>query len=61
MNPDSNFRKFYLNDKKFYMKVIEKEEPPFEFKIHLFPKVDQMQMEQALGEDTELQMLQMLD
>ena len=35
-NPDSNFRLYYLNDQEFYEVVISKEEPPFEFKIHLF-------------------------
>ena len=35
-NPDSNFRKYYLNDPEFFQAVIKKEEPPFEFKIHLF-------------------------
>ena len=35
-NPDSNFRLYYLNDPEFYEVVISKEEPPFEFKIHLF-------------------------
>jgi hypothetical protein len=38
MNPDSNYRRFYLNDLRFYMKVIDQEEPPYEFKIHVFSK-----------------------
>ena len=34
-DPDSNFRKFYINDPTFYEYVMKKEEPPFEFKIHV--------------------------
>ena len=36
MNPNSNFRLWYVNDPQFYELVLRKEEPPFEFKIHLF-------------------------
>ena len=35
----TNFRKYYEKDSKFYMKVIEQEEPApeaFEFKLQLF-------------------------
>lgn len=35
-DPNSNFRLYYLNDPQFYQVVIKKEEPPYEFKIHLF-------------------------
>ena len=28
---------YYCNDPKFFVKIIGKENPPFEFKIHLFP------------------------
>ena len=35
-NPNSNFRLYYLNDPQFYEVVIRKEEPPYDFKIHLF-------------------------
>ena len=27
---------YYINDDQFYQTVIKKEEPPYEFKIHLF-------------------------
>ena len=36
IDPDSNFRKYYLNDHLFYISVIQQEEPPYDFKIHLF-------------------------
>ena len=36
VDPNSNFRKYYLNDPQFYTAVIRKEEPPYEFKIHIF-------------------------
>lgn len=36
INPDSNYRKYYLNDVNFFKKVIDKEPAPYEFKIHLF-------------------------
>jgi len=36
INPNSNFRLWYVNDPQFYELVIRKEEPPYEFKIHLF-------------------------
>jgi hypothetical protein len=35
-DPDTNFRKYYLNDPQFYEVIIKKEEPPYDFKIHLF-------------------------
>lgn len=36
IDPNSNFRLWYVNDPQFYELVIRKEEPPYEFKIHLF-------------------------
>lgn len=36
---NSNYRKFYLKDKEFYLTVLDSEEPGengFEFKINLF-------------------------
>jgi len=36
VNPDSNFRKYYLNDSIFYTGVIKREDPPYDFKIHVF-------------------------
>ena len=39
MNVNSNYRKYYAIDPNFFMKVIEKEQPPYEMKIHLFKKV----------------------
>lgn len=35
-DPNSNFRLYYQNDDQFYKIIIRKEEPPYEFKIHLF-------------------------
>jgi hypothetical protein len=31
---------YYINDDQFYQTVIKKEEPPYEFKIHLFLEND---------------------
>ena len=44
VNPNSNFRLYYLNDPMFYSNVIRKEEPPYEFKMHLF--LDQKKVEE---------------
>ena len=33
---DSNFRRHFVNDPFFYNQVIRLEEPPYDFKIHLF-------------------------
>ena len=36
---DSNFRKYYFKDKKFFLRVMDKEDPGengFRFKIHVF-------------------------
>ena len=41
INANSNYRLYYEKDPAFYSAVIEKEEAPFEFKIHLFPKEGQ--------------------
>ena len=47
MNPSSNFRQHYQNDPKFYKVVINKEDPPFDFKIHLF--LDESRNEENLS------------
>lgn len=36
MKKDTNFQLYYARDPKFFEIVIEKEEPPYEFKIHIF-------------------------
>lgn len=36
MDQNSAFRKYYINDNLFYETVMKKEDPPYEFKIHLF-------------------------
>jgi DNA-binding MarR family transcriptional regulator len=33
---NSNYRQYYLDDPQFYLIVIRGEQPPYEFKIHLF-------------------------
>ncbi|CDW74441.1 UNKNOWN [Stylonychia lemnae] len=41
---ESNFRKYYIRDRSFYMHVIKEEEPPgdkgYRFKVHIFQKSD---------------------
>jgi len=60
MNPQSRFRMLYQNDTKFYKTVISKEEPPFEFKIHLF--LDDSRNEEGLSvRDITTKMMQKLD
>jgi hypothetical protein len=56
MNPDSNYRKYYLNDPSFYLRVIEQEEAPFEFKIHVFQNAKYNTSEQPVifGKEIEL-------
>ncbi len=59
IDQNTNYRKFYVNDKNFYFSVIENEEPGergFEFKINLFkaspnsPEINSAQLEtQVLG------------
>lgn len=36
IDPNSNFRLYYIDDPQFYRIVIRREEPPYEFKIHMF-------------------------
>ena len=36
IDPQSNYRQHFMNKHKFYEDVMQKEEPPFHFKIHLF-------------------------
>jgi hypothetical protein len=33
---NSNFRQYYINDPQFYKIVIAGEQPPFDFKLHIF-------------------------
>jgi len=33
---NSNYRKFYVNDPEFFLKVMGEEPPPYNFKIHVF-------------------------
>lgn len=33
---NSNYRQYYIDDPQFYELVINKEPPPYDFKIHLF-------------------------
>lgn len=63
MNQDSNYRKYYAYDMKFFLKVIDKEQPPHEFKIHLFnrEKFDEDGNPSTFGKSTELLMLSTLD
>lgn len=43
MNENSNYRRFYCNDPRFFLKVIDQEQPPFKFKIHAFSDSRQQQ------------------
>ena len=57
VDPNSNYRKFYCNDSKFFSKIIGQEEGPFEFKIHLFPSNKELEEARAEnGDDSQFKM-----
>lgn len=45
-NKDSNYRKYYEKDLKFHIKILEKEEAPYKFKIKLFKHNNRNQEEE---------------
>ena len=57
---ESNYRKFYCNDPLFFRDVIPQEEPPFEFKVHLFPANKEPKFEQDTVRDLKAEIMDYL-
>lgn len=60
INKDSNYRKYYLNDRDFHKMVISKEKGPFQFKIHAF-RNDENREPLPYSRDEELHFMQICD
>ena len=62
-DPNSNFRLYYQYDPQFYQHVIRKEDPPYDFKIHLFldKKEDDESDSRASNREITLKIFQKLE
>lgn len=58
---NSNYRKFYVNDPEFFLKVMGEEPQPYNFKIHVFRRGEPEEPHSKQAIDDELKISELLD